>query len=36
MSETFVNQEEKHYNKIFVPEAKKNPIIVKNVDLKGK
>lgn len=36
MSETFVNQEEKHYNKIFVPEAKKKKMSVKNVDLKGK
>jgi len=36
MSETFVNQEEKHYNKIFVPEAKKKTISVRNVDLKGK
>lgn len=37
MSETFVNQEEKHYNKIFVPEAKKKKTIsVRNVDLKGK
>ena len=38
MSETFVNQEEKHYNKIFVPEAKKKKktISVRNVDLKGK
>lgn len=36
MSETFVNQEEKHYNKIFVPEAKKKTMSVKNVDLKGK
>ena len=36
MSETFVNQEEKHYNKILVPEDKKKTMSVKNVDLKGK
>lgn len=36
MSETFVNQE-KHYNKIFVLEAKKKKTIsLRNVDLKGK
>lgn len=36
MSETFVNQEEKHYNKIFVPEAKKKKtIILKKRRFKG-
>ena len=35
MSETFVNQEEKHYNKILVPEAKKKNNECKKRRFKG-